>query len=242
MLPWARCIVPARGVWVPIFCPIRPSLILPLGHRSQTFFCWVRGGRVCRLIRCLDPAWCLRAGEGNSVCFITILFNIYWKWERFRRSSTSQLQCHCLLVPGGWRKGRPDELFPIAVGGVIPGVGLDDELLAAKAQTTPARQKKLQERWRRGNAAGIVGTLTVCQGGRCSTSCTRQSRTRGCSRWWQNRPACSIRPTWTASPARQGRMSTERRSEREEQYEESTPLVTVGPALPMLTGPSKLWL
>lgn len=192
---------------------------------------------------CLDPAWCLRAGEGNPLSFITILFNICWKWEEFRGSSTSQLQCRCLLVPGGGRKGRPDELFPISVGGVIPGVGLDEELLAAKAQTAPAQTKVLQENWNgRGNTAGSVGTLTVCQGGRCSTSCTRRSRTRGCSRWWQNRPACSIRPTWTASPARQGRMSTERRLEREEQYEESAPLVTVGPAPPMLTGPSKLWL
>lgn len=130
-------------VWAPIFCPIRPSLIRPLGHRSQTFFCWVWGRRVCGLIRCLDPAWCLRAGEGSSASFITILFRKYWKWERFRRPSTSQLQCW--LVPGGWRKGRPDELLPIAVGGVIPGVGLDDELLAAKAQATPARQKTRQE-------------------------------------------------------------------------------------------------
>lgn len=52
------------------------------------------------------------------------------------------------LVPGGRRKGRADELFPVAVGGVVPGVGLDDELLPSQAQATPAGQKASQERWR----------------------------------------------------------------------------------------------
>lgn len=46
-------------------------------------------------------------------------------------------------VLGARRKGRADELFPIAVGGVVPGVGLDDELLPSEAQTTPAEQESV---------------------------------------------------------------------------------------------------
>lgn len=40
------------------------------------------------------------------------------------------------LIPGGCRKGRADELLPIAIGGFIPGVSLDVEFLPSQAQTT----------------------------------------------------------------------------------------------------------
>lgn len=50
--------------------------------------------------------------------------------------------------PGGRGKGRADELLPIAVGGVVPGVGLDNQLLPPEAQTTPADQRASQERRR----------------------------------------------------------------------------------------------
>lgn len=43
-----------------------------------------------------------------------------------------------VLVPGGCRKGRADELLPVAIGRVIPGVSLDNEFLPSQAQTTPA--------------------------------------------------------------------------------------------------------
>lgn len=41
-------------------------------------------------------------------------------------------------VPGGCREGGANELLPITIGRIIPGVGLDNELLPSQAQTTPA--------------------------------------------------------------------------------------------------------
>lgn len=51
--------------------------------------------------------------------------------------------------------------------------------------------------------------LTVFLAGWCSRDCRGQNQIQDCSQWLQSRPACSSRPTWTASPERQDRMSTD---------------------------------
>lgn len=46
------------------------------------------------------------------------------------------------LGSGGGRIGRANELLPVAVGRIIPGPSLDNELLPSQAQMTPVNTIK----------------------------------------------------------------------------------------------------